>query len=79
MIALGLLRGVQDTRVPMILAAVAYWGIGLPVSYGLGFGLDWGAAGVWAGLVSGLATASVLLAARFVSRLRSGTGVSVAG
>ena len=78
-VALGLLRGVQDTRVPMILAAVAYWGIGLPVSYGLGFGLDWGAAGVWAGLVSGLATASVLLAARFVNRLRSGTGVSVAG
>ena len=63
--ALGLLRGVQDTRVPMIVAGLAYWGIGLPASYVAGFVLGWGAPGVWLGLVLGLATAAVLLMHRF--------------
>ena len=64
-IALGLLRGVQDTRVPMWLAAFAYWGVGLPASYAFGFGLGGQGIGIWAGLVLGLATAAVLLSLRF--------------
>lgn len=64
-IALGLLRGVQDTRVPMALAAVSYWVIGIPVSYYLGFVLEWGGVGVWLGLVLGLAFAGVALMLRF--------------
>ncbi|CTQ32426.1 MATE family efflux transporter [Jannaschia rubra] len=64
--ALGLLRGVQDTRRPMIYAIIAYWALGLPVSYGLGFGLDWGPVGLWMGLVIGLAAAGVALTGRFV-------------
>ncbi len=64
-IAIGLLRGVQDTRRPMLIAAVSYWGIGMPVSYGLGFGLGWGGVGVWIGLAIGLATAAILLSIRF--------------
>ena len=64
-IALGLLRGVQDTRVPMILAAVSYWAIGIPFSYVFGFVLGWGGVGVWMGLVVGLAIAGVALMSRF--------------
>ncbi|TCP44080.1 MATE family efflux transporter [Rhodovulum marinum] len=64
-VALGLLRGVQDTRVPMVLAAASYWLVGLPVAYGLGFVLGWGGTGVWLGLAAGLAVAAVLMSARF--------------
>ena len=64
-IALGLLRGVQDTRVPMIMAAISYWVIGVPVSLILGFAAGWGGVGVWTGLVVGLATAAILLHIRF--------------
>ncbi len=64
-IALGLLRGVQDTAVPMVIAALSYWVVGLPVSYVLGFSLNLGGIGVWTGLVIGLAFAGVLLMWRF--------------
>lgn len=64
--ALGLLRGLQDTRVPMIIAAVAYWIVGVPVSYILGFWLGLEGVGVWLGLAVGLAIAGVLLMRRFV-------------
>lgn len=63
--ALGLLRGVQDTRIPMIHAAVSYWVIGVPAGYVLGFPLGFGAAGVWMGLVIGLVLAGALLMSRF--------------
>ena len=64
-IALGLLRGMQDTAVPMWMAAFSYWVVGIPCSYLLGFGLGWGGVGVWAGLVIGLGVAAILLNARF--------------
>ncbi|MDJ0628746.1 MAG: MATE family efflux transporter [Rhodobacter sp.] len=64
-VALGLLRGLHDTRVPMIYAAISYWGIGIPASYGMGFVLGWGGAGIWMGLVVGLALAAGLLLVRF--------------
>lgn len=63
--AMGLLRGVQDTRVPMLIAAVSYWGVGIPVSWWIGLHLGHGAPGVWAGLVIGLLVAAVLLLLRF--------------
>ena len=63
--ALGLLRGIKDTRVPMWAAAVSYWAIGIPVSYELGFGLGWGGVGVWLGLTVGLAFAAGLMMVRF--------------
>jgi MATE family multidrug resistance protein len=66
--ALGLLRGVQDTRVPMWLAAVSYWVIGIPVSYALAFPLGMGGPGLWLGLVIGLTVAAALLMVRFWSR-----------
>jgi len=66
--ALGLLRGVQDTTVPMVMATISYWVIGLPVSYLLAFPLGFGAVGLWLGLVIGLAIAAVLLSWRFWGR-----------
>lgn len=66
--ALGLLRGVQDTTVPMVMAAVSYWLVGIPASYVLGFVLQWKGIGVWAGLSLGLACAGILLMTRFWRR-----------
>jgi hypothetical protein len=65
--ALGLLRGVQDTRVPMIYAVVSYWLVGMPCAYVFGFTLGWGAPGIWWGLVVGLVLAGGLMIWRFWS------------
>jgi multidrug resistance protein, MATE family len=64
-VVLGLLRGVQDTRVPMIIAGFSYWAVGAPSGYLFGFIVGWGAVGIWFGLVVGLAVAAVLLSWRF--------------
>lgn len=64
-VALGLLRGVQDTQRPMVLAALSYWGIGMPCAYVMGFVLHWEGVGVWLGLVVGLTCAGVALMVRF--------------
>jgi len=64
-VALGLLRGLQDTRVPMIYAAISYWVVGMPAGLFFGFTLGMGAVGVWLGLVVGLAAAAALLIWRF--------------
>jgi MATE family multidrug resistance protein len=50
----GALRGAGDTRTPMIANFVAYWLVGLPLSYVLAFPLDWGSFGIWIGLCCGL-------------------------
>jgi MATE family multidrug resistance protein len=63
--ALGFLRAVRDTRVPMVIAGVSYWVVGVPASYFLGFTLGLDGIGVWIGLAIGLAAASVLLGLRF--------------
>ncbi len=67
-LALGLLRGVQDTRVPMWLAGFSYWMVGIPASYAMAFPLGLGPNGLWLGLVIGLATAGMLLMRRFWRR-----------
>jgi MATE family multidrug resistance protein len=64
-VALGLLRGVQDTKMPMILAGISYWVVGIPASYLLGFTLGMDGIGVWLGLVVGLGVAAILLNLRF--------------
>ncbi len=64
-VALGLLRGVQDTAWPMVIAVLSYWAVGIPVSYLFGFVFGWGGIGVWFGLVIGLSAAGILLMARF--------------
>jgi MATE family multidrug resistance protein len=74
-IALGVLRGVQDTTGPMVIAALSYWLVGIPASYMLGFQMGWGGVGVWSGLVLGLACAAVLLMTRFWGRTINRVGV----
>jgi MATE family multidrug resistance protein len=65
-VAIGLLRGLGDTRMPMIVNVIGFWCIGMPVSLWLGFGLDYGAVGLWWGLVVGL----VIVAAFLIARVR---------
>lgn len=66
--ATGLLRGIRDTRVPMVLAAISYWMIGIPFGWYLGLHLGYGGAGVWGGLVIGLMVAAATLLWRFWAR-----------
>ena len=68
-VALGLLRGVKDTRVPMWIAALSYWIIGIPASYLLAFKAGYGGVGLWLGLVIGLTVAAGLLMTRFWVRV----------
>jgi len=63
--AMGALRGMKDTYVPMILSVLSYWGVGLVSGYILAFPLGYRESGLWWGLVLGLATAAVFLTRRF--------------
>lgn len=72
----GALRGLKDTRMPMLLALLAYWGIGMPVGAGLGLWLGWGPKGMWLGLTAGLSVAAFLLTRRF---LHSSLHVPISG
>jgi MATE family multidrug resistance protein len=68
----GMLRGLHDTRVPMVFAAIGYWGIGLPLGVVLGFATPLAGAGIWIGLAAGLAAVASLMTARWVMRERLG-------
>ena len=67
--ALSLLRGIQDTSVPLLVAVIGYWAIGLPVGYVLGFWLGFDGVGIWAGIAVGLAIVALTLGHRFVKLL----------
>jgi len=71
-VAAGVLRGVQDTRVPMLVALFGYWVIGAGCAVLLGFGFGWQGLGIWWGLAAGLAAVSVLLLWRWSARARLG-------
>lgn len=64
-IAAGALRGLNDTRVPMLFAAVSFWLIGFTCVYGLAFPGRLGAVGIWIGFSTGIATFAALLICRF--------------
>jgi MATE family multidrug resistance protein len=61
----GCLRGLKDTRVPMIAATFGYWVIGFPTGYVLAFHFGLGARGLWWGLAAGLASVALLMTLRF--------------
>ena len=71
-VAAGALRGLQDTRVPMWIAAFSYWVPGIGVALWLGFATPLGGFGVWIGLATGLAVAAALLIWRWMLRDRIG-------
>ncbi|MDX3899822.1 MAG: MATE family efflux transporter [Sphingobium sp.] len=68
----GVLRGVQDTRIPMIFALFGYWIIGIGVGSLLAFPLGLRGVGIWLGLASGLGTVALLLVYRWSRRERLG-------
>ncbi len=61
----GVLQGLQDTRIPVLIGTVAYWGIGLTTSYLLGFHTPLSGVGVWIGTYIGLAAAAIAYLWRF--------------
>ncbi len=67
------LRGLKDTKIPMIVNLIAYWFVGLGSGYLLGFTLGYGPPGLWTGLLLGLTTAAILhnLRFRYLTRNRS--------
>jgi MATE family multidrug resistance protein len=74
----GALRGLNDTRLPLLFAAISYWLVGFPTACGLGFQTGLGAIGVWIGLSCGTAVYAMLLILRFrllTNRLRLATMV----
>jgi len=71
-IGAGMLRGLHDTRWPLVFAAVGYWGVGLGIGSWLAFGADWKGLGIWIGLASGLAAVAVLMLVRWSIRERLG-------
>ncbi|MEM7404672.1 MAG: MATE family efflux transporter [Pseudomonadota bacterium] len=73
-IAMGALRGYKDTRIPMLLAVGAYWGLGFGAALAAALFLDYGGTGVWVGLVAGLAAAAVMLTLRLASLSRPTRG-----
>jgi MATE family multidrug resistance protein len=71
-IGAGMLRGLHDTRWPLLFALVGYWVVGLGIGAWLAFAADWKGVGIWVGLASGLAAVAALMLGRWVLRERLG-------
>ena len=71
-IGAGMLRGLHDTRWPLVFALVGYWVVGLGIGSWLAFAADWKGLGIWIGLASGLACVAVLILTRWIMRDRLG-------
>lgn len=67
-VSAAVLRGVGDTRVPMLINLLGFWAVGLPLGIGLAFPLGVGARGIWMGLAIGLVLVALLLALRVRAR-----------
>jgi MATE family, multidrug efflux pump len=74
----GALRGIGDTRTPMITNLAGHWLLGLPVGYSLCFIFGYGVIGLWIGLSVGLTTVGIILLAIWTRKIRSSSS-SVAG
>ncbi len=69
--ASGALRGLQDTKIPVMLSFIAFWGVGLTSGYVMGFGLGWQGVGLWLGQLLGVAMAAVVFIWRFQRVMRA--------
>jgi multidrug resistance protein, MATE family len=77
-VAGGALRGLGDTRTPMLVHLVGYWAVGMPIVYGLCFPLDWGARGIWVGLSAAIVLIGAALAIFWQRAIRIATQVAQA-
>ncbi|MCG6121184.1 MAG: MATE family efflux transporter [Microvirga sp.] len=68
----GMLRGLHDTRIPMLYAGFGYWVVGFPLAAGLGLWTPLGGVGVWLGLAAGLAVVAVMMLVRWMRRDANG-------
>lgn len=68
----GMLRGLQDTRIPMLYALLGYWGFGMPIGLLLAFAARLQGLGVWIGLASGLVLVAIIMMRRWTLRERLG-------
>ena len=69
-IATGVLRGLGDTRTPMVMNVIGHWVLGLPVGYALCFQFGWGVSGLWVGLSIGLVFCAIALTGTWIRRTR---------
>lgn len=67
--AAGTLRGLQDTRIPVLLSLASFWGVGITSGYIMGFSLGWGGAGLWTGQLLGVAMAALFFILRLQYRI----------
>jgi MATE family multidrug resistance protein len=70
-VGLGILRGILDVKIPMIITFFIYWLLGIPVGYLLGFTFKMGVAGIWLGLLLGLTLAAIIFTRRFYSLVKT--------
>ncbi len=64
----GALRGLKDTKVPMVYNIISYWLIGMSLGYYLTFPMQLGPSGMWMGMIAGLTTGAILMTSRFLRR-----------
>ncbi len=64
-VASGALRGLKDTRIPMLVGAFGYWGLGMPMGASLAFGVGMGPVGLWWGFMTALVAVAFMLCLRF--------------
>ncbi len=64
-VGMGILRGLTDVKIPMYISIVAYWIVGIPTAYLLGFNFNLGVVGIWIGLSVGLILAALFFTLRF--------------
>lgn len=69
-VSLGILRGIADVNIPTGITIIAYWVVGLPVSYILAFSFNLQHIGIWIGLTAGLLVSAGLLSWRFFSKVK---------
>lgn len=69
-VGMGALRGLKDNRFPLLVTFLAFWGIGCPAAYWLGFYCKLGGSGIWLGLIVGIACGAVITQWRLLEKLR---------
>lgn len=72
-VATGILRGLGETRIPMLTSLAGHWGVGLPLAYLACFPMGWGVQGLWVGLAVGLVLIGIVLLLVWSRRVRPET------